>query len=167
MRDSRPSHICGVNRVAGEPIIAPRRNRSAHLHRPWRATVRFFTISLPRVRKHRIKPSTAHVKLCCVRGPQVLLIREPQDKRQGSTEPGHVLVVETPDFLSDPFASDGDRLIGHHLRCEPQSIFGLGINRDAKIRSFRQFGSQLADHHRSVAVGKGVSCTMTAGRGLP
>lgn len=82
-----------------------------------------------------------------VPGPSVSLIREPKDKCQGSTEPGHILVVETPDLLSDPFASNGDRLIGHHLRCEPQSILGPGIDRDTKIRSIHQLGSQLADHH--------------------
>jgi antitoxin component of MazEF toxin-antitoxin module len=80
-------------------------------------------------------------------GKVASLIREPQDKRQGSTEPSHILIAETPNLLSDPFASDSDRLIGHHLRCEPQSIFGAGINSDAKIRSVHQFGRQLADHH--------------------
>lgn len=62
-----------------------------------------------------------------------------------------------PDLLPDPFASDGDRFIGHHLRFEPQSIFGLRLNGDAKIRSVRQFGSQLANHNRSMILRKGIS----------
>jgi hypothetical protein len=36
-QDRRPSQICRLERVAGRGIIAPRRKRSAHLHRPWRA----------------------------------------------------------------------------------------------------------------------------------
>jgi hypothetical protein len=88
-----------------------------------------------------------HVKPLFVRGGAALLIREPQDKRQGSTESVHVLVAETSDFLSDPFTSDGDRLIGHHLRREPQSIFGPGINGDSKLRSIRQLERQLAHHN--------------------
>src|SRR2546423_7766532 len=39
------------------------------------------------------------------------LILEPEDKRQRNSEPGHVLVAETPDLLPDPFAPDGDRLV--------------------------------------------------------
>ena len=35
------SQLCRSTRVAGRAIIAPRRNNSAHLHRPWRATSRF------------------------------------------------------------------------------------------------------------------------------
>ena len=81
------------------------------------------------------------------RTKSVSLIREPEDKRQGSTEPGHFLVVETPDLLPDPFASNGDRLVSHHLRSEPQSIFRAGIDGDAKVGSVRQLGRQLADHH--------------------
>jgi hypothetical protein len=77
---------------------------------------------LPRVRKHRIKPSTAHVKLCSVRGPQILLIRESQDKRQGSTEPGHVLVAETPDFPSDPFVRAGAAASSSSVRLVPSWI---------------------------------------------
>jgi len=41
-----------------------------------------------------------HVKSLSVPGPEASLVSEPQDKRQGSTEPSHVLVAETPDFLS-------------------------------------------------------------------
>jgi hypothetical protein len=37
-QDRRPSQICRLERVAGRGIIAPRRKRSAHLHRPWRAS---------------------------------------------------------------------------------------------------------------------------------
>lgn len=53
-------------------------------------------------------------------------------------QPSHVLVAEMPDLLPDPFTSDGGRFIGHHLRFEPQSIFGLRLNGDAKIRSIRE-----------------------------
>ncbi len=84
------------------------------------------------------------------------LIRKPQDKRQSYSEPSHVLAAETPDLMSYPFASDGDWFIGHHLRFEPQSIFGPRLNGDAKIRSVHQFGSQLADHHRSMILREGV-----------
>lgn len=66
------------------------------------------------------------------------------------------MAPETPDLRPDPFAPDGDRLIGHRLRCDPQSIIGLGINGDTKIRSIHQLGSQLAVHHGGVAVRKGV-----------
>jgi hypothetical protein len=34
-----PSEICQLKRAAGCGIIAPRRSNSAHLHRPWRASV--------------------------------------------------------------------------------------------------------------------------------
>jgi hypothetical protein len=98
------------------------------------------------VRKYRFNCRQPHIKPLFVRGRAAPLIREAQDKRQGSTASAHVLVAETPDFLSDPFTSDGDRLIGHHLRREPQSIFGPGINGDSKIRSIRQLGRQLVDH---------------------
>jgi hypothetical protein len=59
-------------------------------------------------------------------------------KRQGRIEPSHLLASETPDRLPDPFAPDRDRLAGHHLRCELRSIFGSGINGDAKIRRIRR-----------------------------
>lgn len=49
------------------------------------------------------------------RAAEALLIRKPQDECQGRVEPSHLLVAETPDLLPDPFASDCDRLIGHHL----------------------------------------------------
>ena len=38
---NRTSQIWRSKRVVGCGIIAPRRSSSAHLHRPWRATVRF------------------------------------------------------------------------------------------------------------------------------
>jgi len=38
-------------------------------------------------------------------------------------------------------ASYGNRLIGHYLRFEPQTIFGVGLNGDAEIRSIGQIGS--------------------------
>src|SRR5881397_1791514 len=43
----RASRIVRLERVAGHSIIAPQRSSSAHLHRPWRAIIRFCTISLP------------------------------------------------------------------------------------------------------------------------
>lgn len=61
--DRRRSRILGFWRVLGCDVIAPRRNNIAHLHRPWRAFLRICAISLPGVRKCRIKPPTARVKL--------------------------------------------------------------------------------------------------------
>ena len=40
----RPSQIHRLDSNEGVCIIAPRRTRIAHLHRPWRATLRFCTI---------------------------------------------------------------------------------------------------------------------------
>ena len=40
MQNRRPPQISRLERVADCGIIAPRRTSSAHLHRPWRATVR-------------------------------------------------------------------------------------------------------------------------------
>jgi hypothetical protein len=37
-------------------VIAPRRSNIAHLHRPWRATLRFCTISLPKLFHSRRTP---------------------------------------------------------------------------------------------------------------
>src|SRR4051794_15449467 len=73
-------------------------------------------------------------------------IRKPQHERQSNPEPSHVLAAETPDLLSDPFASHGDRLVGHRLRSQSQSILAGWLDGHAKIRGVRQFGSQLADH---------------------
>jgi hypothetical protein len=36
VQNLRPSQMCRLGRVAGSGIIEPRRNNSAHLHRPWR-----------------------------------------------------------------------------------------------------------------------------------
>ena len=84
------------------------------------------------------------------------LIGKPQDKRQSYSEPSHVLAAETPDLVSYPFASHGDGFIGYHLRFAPQSIFGLRLDGNAKIRSVHQFGSQLANHHRGMVLREGV-----------
>src|ERR1700680_451178 len=88
--------------------------------------------------------------------PPYELIGEPQDKRQSNSEPSHVLVAEMSNLLSDPVASDGNRLVGHHLRFEPQSVFGSRFNANAKIGGVHQIGSQLADHHRGMVLRKGV-----------
>ena len=47
MQDRGVSHTCRLKRVAGCGIIGPQRTNSAHLHRPWRATVRQTTKSRP------------------------------------------------------------------------------------------------------------------------
>ena len=134
-REREPSLACGELRRLGLNIVA-------ELGQP---------IGEPKRCGAGSDRAAAHAGLiesCCPSpGPEASLIREPQDKRQSNSEPSHVLVAETPDLLPDPFASQGDRLVGHHLRFEPQSIFGLGLDGDAKIRSVHQFGSQLADHH--------------------
>src|SRR5436309_9773556 len=62
-----------------------------------------------------------------------------------------------PDLLPHPFAFHGDRLVGHHLRSKSQSILGLWLDGDAKIRSVHQFGSQLAKHYRGMALRESVS----------
>src|SRR5216683_4819614 len=43
-KNRRASRIIRPERATGHRIIAPRRNNSSHLHRPWRATVRFCVI---------------------------------------------------------------------------------------------------------------------------
>lgn len=60
------------------------------------------------------------------------------------------------DLLSEPFASNGDRLVGYDLRGRSQPVFGRGLDGDAKIRRVCEIGRQLADHYRSVAFGKSV-----------
>jgi hypothetical protein len=47
-QDRRPSQLHRLQRVAGCRIIAPRQTNSAHLHRPWRATLRQSTLPPPR-----------------------------------------------------------------------------------------------------------------------
>jgi hypothetical protein len=46
-RIRRSSRYCRLERVAGSGIIAPRRSSSAHLHRPWRATLHQSATSHP------------------------------------------------------------------------------------------------------------------------
>ena len=55
-QDRRPSQIYRSVRVAGRNIIAPRRSNSAHLDRPWRATLRFCATLSPIGRKGRTEP---------------------------------------------------------------------------------------------------------------
>jgi heme-degrading monooxygenase HmoA len=38
LQNRRLSRICRLKRMTGRRVIAPRRNSSAHVHRPWRAT---------------------------------------------------------------------------------------------------------------------------------
>ncbi len=66
------------------------------------------------------------------------------------------LVAEMSDLPPDPFAPHSDRLVGHHLRFEPQSIFRFRLDSDLKIRSVSQLGSQLTDHHRGMVLREGV-----------
>ena len=54
----KPSQHCRLERAAARGIIAPRRTSSAHLHRPWRATLRP-EHDLPRMR----------VRFCAARPP--------------------------------------------------------------------------------------------------
>lgn len=44
VQNHRPSQIYRLELVQGARIIAPRRNNSAHLHRPWRAILPPFGI---------------------------------------------------------------------------------------------------------------------------
>jgi len=62
-----PSQLRRQERVTDFWIIAPRRTNSAHLHRPWRAILRFCTIlpsSSPNVAEqhHKHRHSRAHVR---------------------------------------------------------------------------------------------------------
>jgi hypothetical protein len=95
------------------------------------------------------------------------LIREPNDKRQGNSEPGHVPAVESPDLSPETFAPDGNQLIRHDLRCDAQSVLRLGLDGDAKSGA-----STRSDVNRHKIIEAWLSenasvCTMTAGRGLP
>jgi hypothetical protein len=75
---------------------------------------------LPGVGKCRFEPPAAGRGLY---GPSTGLKHCQSASRQGNSESSHVLVAETPDLL----VRGSDRLIGHHLRFEPRSIFGLGL----------------------------------------
>src|SRR6185437_9289783 len=83
-------------------------------------------------------------------GPGASLICQAEDKCQSSSEPSHVSVAEMSDLPPDPFAPHSDRLVGHHLQFEPQSIFRFRLDSDSKIQSVSQLGSQLTDHHRGM-----------------
>jgi hypothetical protein len=47
VQNRRLSQICRLERVAGCRIIGARRTNSAHLHRPWRAITRHWTLEVP------------------------------------------------------------------------------------------------------------------------
>jgi putative transcriptional regulator len=89
--------------------------------------------------------------------PIVKLIRKPSDEPQSNSEPSHVLVTESPNPLPHPFAPYDERLVGHHLPFDPQSILGAWLDGGAKIPSIHQFGSQLADHHGRMVLREGVT----------
>ena len=107
-----------------------------------RATVRFCAISPPGIGEYRIGPPRAHVNLAVRR--LSLKHREsasPKTKAKAILSRAMSWFAEPSDPLPDSLASYGNRLIGHYLRFEPQTIFGVGLNGDAEIRSIRQIGS--------------------------
>src|ERR1700722_4892079 len=77
-----------------------------------------------------------------------LLVRQAHDERQGDIESRDVLVVEMANMPSDSFAPDRDRLVGHHLRSQPQAVPLARIDRHPKVGCVAAVGRHLADHDR-------------------
>jgi hypothetical protein len=58
--DRRPPQTFQLERIAGYGIIAPQRNYSAHLHRPWRAISE--SLSPPTSARSLLNPSSCRIE---------------------------------------------------------------------------------------------------------
>ena len=77
-KNRRPSQTCRLERAAGCGLIGERRKNSAHLHRPWRATVRQSTLK---------RPVSARSRAITLRAATIWLRGKPVAQRRSLVDP--------------------------------------------------------------------------------
>src|SRR6185437_9518349 len=82
------------------------------------------------------------------------LLAEADHEGQSRIEATHIAGAETADRSSYPLSRNGDRLVGHHLRADPQAVHRARFDRNSEIDVIPQDGRHLTDDDGSMVFGK-------------